>query len=486
MVTIKLKGGEIGRTSISVFLLSEEALAKFSSPLIDKMSLTHIKQDFKAKTNEVYLCYSNLERFILVGLGKERDVTLQIVRLAIYEAVNKLRTMNLLSSTFIVPSLPMVEETSLVKAMVQSILLSDYNFDKYLTCEEKKLKHLDMVTLFKSVWAQELKEDVKKTITIVRGTLYTRDLQNERADLVTPDYLEIVAKRLATECSLPIKVLSYEELKKKGLNLLTAVGQGAASLPRLILLEYRGNPTSKTWIGLVGKGITFDSGGLNMKPTNFIENMYLDKSGVASVLGVLKVASELKLKKNIIGVLAIAENAVDAKSYKPQAILKSYKGLTVEVTNTDAEGRLVLADALSYVQDHYAITILIDIATLTGACVVALGEYASGVFSNDDTLRNDLIVSGERCFERVWPLPIFPEHTEEMKSSFADLKNSSKSRYGGACTGAAFLQQFINEGVKWAHIDASSSITSEQRAFIPMNGTGFGVHLLIEYLLRTG
>jgi len=239
----------------------------------------------------------------------------------------------------------------------------------------------------------------------------------------------------------------------------------------------------KNEIALVGKGITFDTGGLNIKPTNSIEDMYMDMSGSAAVLATLATLPKLDIHQNIVGVLCLAENAVSEKSYHPSSIIKSYKGLTVEIGNTDAEGRLVLADGLTYVQKHYKPSYVVDLATLTGACVVALGEYASGLFTNDNQLRDELCASGDAVFERTWPMPLYSEFSTEIKGTHSDIKNTGKSRYGGASVAAAFLKEFIEEGVKWAHIDiAGPAMTSEKRGHVPKGGTGNGTQLLLHWI----
>eukprot|EP01123_Difflugia_compressa_P006668 TRINITY_DN18993_c0_g1_i1.p1 TRINITY_DN18993_c0_g1~~TRINITY_DN18993_c0_g1_i1.p1 ORF type:complete len:238 (+),score=52.27 TRINITY_DN18993_c0_g1_i1:70-714(+) len=207
-------------------------------------------------------------------------------------------------------------------------------------------------------------------------------------------------------------------------------------------------------------------------------------SGSATVLSVMSALPKLNVKANVVGALCLAENAISNQSYHPSSIIKSYKGLTVEIGNTDAEGRLVLADALSYVQKKYQPSSIVDIATLTGACCVALGEYASGLFTNSDVLKQELIQSGDAVFERTWPLPLFPEYSSEIKGTHSDLKNTGKGRYGGACTAAAFLKEFIEENVCWAHLDvAGPAMTSEKRGHIPKGGTGYGVQLLLHWLI---
>jgi leucyl aminopeptidase len=251
----------------------------------------------------------------------------------------------------------------------------------------------------------------------------------------------------------------------------------------LILLHYKGDPKSKDLTAVVGKGITFDTGGLNLKPTGSIETMKCDMAGAAAVLGILKACQALKLKKNVIGVIAAAENAISAEAYKPGDVYISHSGKSVEITNTDAEGRLVLADALSYVQTHYELSRVIDLATLTGGVVVALGEEATGLFSNDDALINQLKKASARTGERIWELPLYPEYLDALKSPIADLKNSRNGRKASAGSGAMFLRQFIEEDLPWAHLDiAGTAYLSETSPYSPSYATGVGVKLLIEFL----
>jgi len=328
--------------------------------------------------------------------------------------------------------------------------------------------------------------DVLLGVTLAEATNLARDLANERADICNPAWMESKALHLVEQHSkeFDIEILSFADLKKHGLNLFAAVGQGSSVHPRLIILRYRGDPENpNNEIALVGKGITFDTGGLNLKPTLSIEDMYLDMSGSAVVLGVLSALPKLGVKKNVVGALCLAENAISHLAYLPSNIIKSYKGLTVEIGNTDAEGRLVLADGLSYVQQHYKPTYVIDLATLTGACVIALGEHAAGLFTNDNHLRDSLTASGEAVFERTWPLPLFSEYADEMKGQQSDLRNIAKNRSGGASHAASFLKEFIEPSVKWAHIDiAGPGMATEKRGHVPKGATGFGVQLLIHWI----
>jgi len=249
-----------------------------------------------------------------------------------------------------------------------------------------------------------------------------------------------------------------------------------------VTLEYKGDEKSKEVVALIGKGITFDTGGLNLKPTGGIENMHLDMSGCAAVLGTIKAAAAAKLPVNIVAVIALAENAIGPNAVKPHTIVPTFKG-SVEINNTDAEGRLALADAFMYVQKTHQPKRMIDMATLTGACVVALGECAAGVFTNTPELAKQLSDSGSRVHERCWPMPILPEHVAELKGVYSDHRSTGSSKTGGACTAAAFLQKFVEDGVQWAHVDiAGPAMYSKARDWMPEGGTGFGVQLLLDWI----
>jgi leucyl aminopeptidase len=274
-----------------------------------------------------------------------------------------------------------------------------------------------------------------------------------------------------------------------------AVGQAARHAPRYIELHYKGDPEHPEDVtALVGKGVCYDTGGLNIKPTGSMEDMHMDMGGSAAVLGTALAVHRLGLKRNIVFVVGAVENAIDSLAYKPHAIIKSHKGLTVENGNCDAEGRLVLADALSLVQQRHKPGTIIDLATLTGACVVALGEPLAGAFTNSKALREALIAAGDARYERCWPMPILAEHRAELTGTpFADVKSTGEGRTGGACTAAAFIEMFIgvdaakNGGTAykpaWCHLDiAGPAMYSKDRGHMKRGGTGFGVQLLTEFL----
>jgi leucyl aminopeptidase len=317
-------------------------------------------------------------------------------------------------------------------------------------------------------------------------------MANTRGSIANPQWMEdrvseLLEKSDAAKTLIKeLRILRASQLQELGMNLFYNVGKGAVVEPRCIMVHYEGNPDSQDIdIALIGKGVTYDTGGLNLKPTGSMETMYGDKNGSCAVLGALHGALSLKPRKNIVFAIGLAENAIDSKSYKPGDIITSMKGLTVEIGNTDAEGRLVLADTMTYVQQEFKPKQMVELSTLTGACMVALGNETAGLFSNDDKLAEMLQSSSKRSFEQIWRLPIMDEHRETMKSSFADLNNKGKTPYGGASQAAAFLERFVEKDVKWAHLDiAGPGMASAAKAPVCANGTGFGTHLLIDYLTK--
>uniref|UniRef100_K3WRU4 Cytosol aminopeptidase domain-containing protein n=1 Tax=Globisporangium ultimum (strain ATCC 200006 / CBS 805.95 / DAOM BR144) TaxID=431595 RepID=K3WRU4_GLOUD len=456
---------------------------------------THALKDFHAKPQEkLYLYpsgddakYEN-ERVLLVGLGAADKVNDELLRNATHGALSVLKAKR---AKDVVLQLPELKDSTLkqervVELISQASILSNYQFDKYLSAEkdengEDKLK-LPLEKIFLAA-SEEFQKNVTEQITLGEETIFARNLGNERSDVVDPAFMEKVARASADLPNMSFRVLQRDDLEAEGMDMFLSVGQAATCPPRLVILEYHGNPESDEKVALVGKGITFDTGGLNLKPSGYIEDMHTDMCGSAAVLGAVRAASRLGLKVNIVCALALAENAIGSKAVKPHTIVKSHKGITVENNNTDAEGRLVLGDALSYIQQQYKPKKVIDVATLTGACIVALGEHCAGTFSNSDELAQRLQESGTRCYERNWRLPILPEHSAELKGSQSDSRSTGKGRYGGACTAAAFLKQFIDKDVDWAHIDiAGPSNYSVPKSYFPKGATGFGVQLLYTYL----
>ena len=431
--------------------------------------------DFQGKEGEtlfLYLPKGKEKRALLLGLGKQSEVTPESLRRSYAKSVKALRAKKLKNANFLLA-------TQEYQAIFEGVLLASYSFDMWKTEPDEGIETIRFCGV-----PTACKELLYKTKITTDAVNFVRDLVNRNADDTHVGTLEKIAKELQKSSDkIKTSVLDKKQLEELGMGLHLAVGRGAAQGPALVIVHYKGGGRSEDTTAIIGKGITFDTGGLNLKMTGSIETMKCDMAGAAATLGVIKAAAELKLKRNLIGVLAIAENAIGPLSYKPGDVYRSYSGKTVEISNTDAEGRLVLADALSYIQDKYKPSRLIDLATLTGGIVVALGEMATGFFSNDDALAHALQAAADRTGERLWRMPLYPEYRELLHSSIADLKNSG-GRMASAGSAAMFLKQFVKE-VPWAHLDiAGTAYLSDikMHPYHPTLATGVCVRLLIDYL----
>lgn len=441
--------------------------------------------DFRGKEGETLLLYRPVgkeKRILLLGLGHRKPCLPDNLRKAYASGVKALRAKKLKKANVLLPRNELLGEDVIAKACFEGVLMANYAFDMLKgesAIEENHNQLLDICFIGENQASTAL---LKKTEIILSSVDLVRDLVNGNADDVHSETLAAFARGLQEQFpAVKTTVLGKQELEKERMELLLAVNRGSYREPALIILEYKGNPGSQDKTAIVGKGITYDTGGLNMKPTGSMETMKCDMSGAAAALGLIQAAARLKLKKNIIAALAVAENAVGPHSYKPGDVFRSHLGKTVEISNTDAEGRLVLADAFSYIQQTYQPSRLIDLATLTGGIVVAIGEEATGLFCNDEELAKALIKSGDRTHERLWRMPLFPEYQEMLKSKIADIKNSA-GRSASACTAAAFLQVFIKE-IPWAHLDiAGTAYLSEIKGYHTTQATGVGVRLLIDFL----
>jgi leucyl aminopeptidase len=320
-----------------------------------------------------------------------------------------------------------------------------------------------------------------RVAAITEGTCMARDWVNTPSNDKTPEKFSRAIVDLAKKQPLKIQVLNESQLKQNKFGALLAVAAGSQCRPGLVLLEHK-VPGAKKTVALVGKGVTFDSGGLNIKTGGSIADMKSDMSGAAAVAATLITAARLKTKVNIVGAIPIVENMPSGKATRPGDIIRSYAGKTVEIGNTDAEGRLILIDAMAYVVKKYKPQLMLDLATLTGACVVALGEKIAGVFSNDAQLAGSIASAGEKTHERCWQMPLPDDYKELLKSDFDDINNMPSSRWGSAITAALFLREFVGD-TAWAHIDiAGPAYLKKENAYCGPGGTGFGVRLLMELL----
>jgi leucyl aminopeptidase len=442
--------------------------------------------DFHGKEGECLLLYRSQgkeKRILLLGLGSEKNCLPDTLRRAYASSVKAMRAKKMKQANVLLPETDWIGWDILSQAVVEGVLLSSYSFDQ-LKGEANREEHHSSLNNFCFCGLDKADQVLlKKTETTIHSVNFVRDLVNGNADDVNVDLFKKTAKDFEKKYS-PVKttILDKKALEKEKMGLLLAVGRAATREPALIILEYTGNSHSKDKTAIIGKGITFDTGGLNLKVGVGIETMKCDMAGAAVALGVIKAAAELKLKVNLISVLAVAENAIGPASYKPGDVYRSHSGKTVEVNNTDAEGRLVLADAISYLQKKYEPSRMIDFATLTGGIIIALGEEATGLFSNNDGLAKRLEKSGERTHERLWRLPLYPEYMEYLKSSIADIKNSGP-RKASSASGAMFIQQFVKKTIPWAHLDiAGTAFLSELKSYHPTAATGVGIRLIVDFL----
>lgn len=363
--------------------------------------------------------------------------------------------------------------------------LRSFRFDKYRTKEKKDAKPtLKSLRLLAEdgTKARALFNEFDK---VAEGVFFTRELVSEPANILYPATLAKQAKTLK-ELGVKVTVLGEKEMKKLGMGSLLAVGQGSSRESKLVALEWNGLPSGKEQEGgpvaFVGKGVTFDTGGISIKPSAGMEDMKWDMGGSGVVLGLMKALAGRKAKAHVVGVVGLVENMPSGDAQRPGDVVTSMSGQTIEVLNTDAEGRLVLADALWYCQETYKPGIMIDLATLTGAILVALGNSMAGLFSNDDELADDLSACGKSVGEGVWRLPLGDDYDKLIKSDIADMKNIG-GRWGGSITAAQFLQRFVQKDVKWAHLDIAGVTWSlADKPTVPKGGTGFGVRLLDRYI----
>lgn len=373
-------------------------------------------------------------------------------------------------------------------AMVEGFLLGVYEFNKYKSKKEKRV--FSKIIIAKDEYdggkidSVKLKKEILKASKVVAGVNLTRDIVNKTPSDVTPMTMSKIAREIAKNPSLSVRVYGEKYIIKEGMEAFHAVSKASPYEPQLIHLVYKPKKKVKKKIAIVGKGLTYDSGGLSIKPSDSMVTMKMDKSGASAVLGVMKAVSELRPNVEVHGIIGATENVIDKHAYKPDDVLKAKNGKTIEVRNTDAEGRLVLADCLCYAQEEN-FDYIIDIATLTGACVMALGEYTLGVMGYSRELKNKILEAGERSGELSADLPFNKYLAKTIKSQVADIANISNSRWGGAITAALFLSEFIEEKNKnkWIHLDiAGPAYGNKVWGFNPEGASGSGVKLLLEFI----
>lgn len=442
--------------------------------------------DLSGKSGEIGVVYPrgaiSAQRVLVVGLGKPEDFDLEGVRKAAAAAARKARDLNArhLATVTHGAGLGGLHPAEAAQATVEGTLLGLYHFTQFKKEEQKgEIESLTVVES-DSGRAAAIESGARLAEAVVAGVYLARDLVNLPPNYATPTRMAETAQEIARAYGMGLTIGDRQWAAQHKMGAFLAVGKGAGEEPKFIVLEHNGGRTDLDTIVLVGKGITFDSGGISIKPSERMEDMKSDMAGAAAVLSTMKVVGMLNLPLRIIGITPCTENMPDGTAYHPADIITASNGKTIEIISTDAEGRLILADALVYA-GRYQPMAVIDLATLTGACVVALGaNMAAGLFCTQDTLRDQLMTSSQATFERLWPMPLWDDYKQKIKSKVADMKNSG-GRNGGVASSAIFLKEFTD--YPWAHLDiAGMALAEKDDAYILAGGTGYGVRLLVHFL----
>ena len=482
----------LGLDAIIVFMFKDETGRVFPRALGHNLPWLEALPgwlDFKGEKNDCAIFYAPehapTARVMAVGLGERDKFNLETLRLAAGGALRKARDMRLKRVGFVYAHLITLsnDAASVLEEAVLGALLGLYTYDAYRSKAPDAGKVAELTLLLSGHMPEMWQEAVRRAEHTAAGIALARDLANAPANILTPLGMEHEARTLAARHGFNCYSLDEEALRQAGFGAFTAVLQGSSAGGRLIVLEHAPQGLAQQApLVLIGKGITFDTGGISLKPAAGMHRMKSDMAGAAAVMGAFETLGRQKTPRRVIGLLACAENMPDGAATRPGDVITCLNGKTVEITNTDAEGRMVLCDSLVYAQQQFAPAVIVDIATLTGACVVALGENVAGLFTEDDQLEKLIRQDGERTGEHFWPLPLWDSYFEAMKSDVADMVNAG-AREGGAIHAGLFLKQFVAPGPRWAHLDiAGPAFLSTGNAVRTPGGTGFGVRTLFELI----
>jgi len=461
---------------------------------VDRALAAQIKEliksgEFAGKHQQLSLIHARtrtpIKRILMVGLGKRKDCSLEKIRQAASKAAQQVRDLGV--GSFCTPLLARglrgISPAEMAQAIVEGIILGLYQFNVYKTEPRDSTRSIQEFTLLEeeSRHLKEIQKGIHRGQILAEATNLARDLGNYPSNYVTPTRLAEMAQGMAGELGLECEVLEKPQMEALGMGAFLGVARGSQEPAKFIILKYQGENSATRPIALVGKTITFDSGGISIKPSEKMEQMKYDMMGGATVMCAIKSAAQLRLQVNVVGFLPATENMPSGTAIKPGDVVKTLSGKTVEVINTDAEGRLILADALTYAT-RYRPTAIVDVATLTGACTVALGHQAIGLLGNHRGLLDAVKRASQATGERVWELPLWEEYYDQIRSDIADIKNVG-GRGAGTITAAAFLSKFVGD-YPWAHLDiASTAWADEGRPYTPRGVTGIGVRLLVRFLM---
>ena len=487
---LKLTSADLQKTTIDTLVIPvcEDGSLHEDPVLIDLIAQANKHPEFKAASGDVLTLYDlphvKSKRIVFLGIGQRAKIDPEGLRSFAGRAVKKALKDHLARLLIAVPASAKVElePAILLESLLEGAFLANYLFDTYKA--DKKLRPLKQVHLWvPSPLVRRFGHLVSRVETICASTQLAREWVNTPPNDKRPEQLARTLTARARKAGLKVTVLGEPLLKKQRFGALLAVAAGSRNKPRLVVMEYAPKSYNKT-IALVGKGVTFDSGGINLKPTPGLKDMKIDMAGAAAVAATLIATARLKPKTRVVGLVPIVENMVSGDATRPGDIVKSYAGKTVEIGNTDAEGRLILIDAMAYAIKKYKPDTMVDLATLTGACMVALGDKIAGVFTQDQDLSDAIVAAGKKTHERCWPMPLPEDYKETLKSDVADISNMSSSKYGGAVTAALFLSEFVGP-TRWAHIDIAGPVyAGKESDYCPPGATGFGVRLLCDLMER--
>ncbi|MCL5034574.1 MAG: leucyl aminopeptidase [Bacteroidetes bacterium] len=439
--------------------------------------------DFSGKRDQQLTLYTigKFRIVCLVGVGEKSQLTNEKLRRAAAAGVKSAQTAKAASVVLsaLGSTVEQVSDYETVHSLLEGAILGAYKFDKYLTQNNQKSKVVDFKVALQGVKAAIGQKAARDAQVVCEAVFMTRDLCNAPANEIYPEALANVAAKMARKYRVHARILDEKQIAKLKMGGLLAVNSGSAKPPRFITLEYKGSPRSRDWYAIVGKGITFDSGGISLKAAANMGEMKMDMSGAAAVIGTIQALASLKIPVNVVGIAPSTENLPGGSAYKPGDVVTTMSGITIEVDNTDAEGRIILSDGLYYAQ-RYKPKAIIDLATLTGACVVALGQHATGMFGTGEDVMAQLKEAGEKTYERVWQMPIYDEYEKQIKSDIADVKNVG-GRWAGAITAALFLKKFVSD-YPWVHLDiAGTAMLEDATDYAPKGGSGVGVRLLTQF-----
>ncbi|HET8856940.1 MAG TPA: leucyl aminopeptidase [Nitrososphaeraceae archaeon] len=419
------------------------------------------------------------KKILFIGLGNKNEFNTEKSRIISGKIIQYLREFKIKELSII----PFNSSNEIIESLIEGIILSSYSFEKFKTTKENN--NISKVSILIESNSKEWQKIIDEISVICKSVNDAREISNLPPNECSPEQLAKIALNIKDQ-KIKSKIININTMKDIGLNGLVSVGSGSINSPKLIVIEYKGGKNEDKPILLVGKAVTFDSGGISLKPSEKMEEMKFDKCGGVNVIAIMKSLPLLKIKNNVIGIIPAAENMPSNSSYRPSDIINMYNGKSVEVLNTDAEGRLILADALTFGIKQYNPKLIIDMATLTGACIIALGTNVAGIIGNNEKLIRKIIDTSKITDEKLWELPLFEEYHDQIKSKNADIKNIG-GRAAGAITAAAFLSNFV-ENTPWVHLDIAGTAWNQEgsltKSYNPPGATGFGIRTIIKFIMN--